>query len=69
MNRPKVYVTRRVPEKGMELLRERCEITQWLSDDPVPREELIRNVKGIDALYCLLTDKIDKDVIESAGEV
>ena len=52
---------------GIEILKPHCDITQWNNDDPVPRDELISNIKGKDALFCLLTDKIDKAVIEAAG--
>nr|CAD7395144.1 unnamed protein product [Timema cristinae] len=39
----------------------------WAGKSPVPREELIKQVKGVDALFCYLTDKIDEQVLESAG--
>lgn len=65
--RPKVYVTRRVPPDGLEILRPHCEITQWDSEKPVPRAELIRQIAGKDALFCLLTDKIDGEVLNAAG--
>lgn len=67
MYRPKVYVTRRVPQPGMDLLRKECDVTFWDSDEAITKTELIKNVQGIDGLFCLLTDKIDKDVIEAAG--
>ena len=67
MDRPKVYVTRRIPQSGLELLAARCEVTQWDSDDPVPLDQLVRNVKGVDALFCLLTDAINKEVLDAAG--
>ena len=67
---PSVYVTRRIPPRGLELLQEsKLDITQWDSDDPVPREELLKNIPGKDALFCLLTDKIDKAVIDAAGRI
>lgn len=34
---------------------------------PVPREELLKQIIGKDALFCALTDKIDAEVIERAG--
>ncbi|XP_029458874.1 glyoxylate reductase/hydroxypyruvate reductase-like [Rhinatrema bivittatum] len=66
---PKVYVTRRVPPEGMKILQESgiCEIEQWDSDDPVPRTELLRKVAGVQGLYCLLTEKIDEEVLKAAG--
>lgn len=33
----------------------------------MPREELLREIKGKDALYCALTDKIDVEVLNAAG--
>ncbi|CAI9534570.1 unnamed protein product, partial [Staurois parvus] len=44
-----------------------CEIEQWDSDDPVSRSELLKKVAGIQGLYCLLTEKIDKEVLDAAG--
>ncbi|MEE6510879.1 hypothetical protein FKM82_031214, partial [Ascaphus truei] len=44
-----------------------CEIEQWDSDDPVPRSELLKKVVGVQGLYCLLTEKIDKEVLNAAG--
>ncbi len=64
-DKPKVYVTRRVPSRGIELLKPHCTITQWDDDSVVPRETLIQNIAGMDALFCLLTDKIDAEVLDA----
>ncbi|XP_017082282.1 glyoxylate reductase/hydroxypyruvate reductase [Drosophila eugracilis] len=67
-SQPKVYVTRPdVDDSGLELLRKRCQVSTWNETIPVPRCELIREVAGKDALYCALTDKIDKEVLDAAG--
>jgi glyoxylate/hydroxypyruvate reductase len=65
----KMYVTRNIPEPGLTILRDtgRFEITQWASDAAVPQDELIKNVQGIDVLFCLLTDRISKEVLDAAG--
>ena len=34
---------------------------------PPRREELLRNARGVDGLLCLLTDKIDHEVMDAAG--
>ena len=67
LKKKKVYVTRRVPQPGLDLLEEKCDIALWDSDEAIPKEDLIRNVSGIDALFCLLTDRIDDDILEAAG--
>lgn len=66
-DKKKVYVTRRVPQPGLDLLKEHCDIKIWDDDEAIPKEELIRNVSGIDGLFCLLTDRIDVEVLEAAG--
>ena len=64
---PKIYITRIVPPPGRELLALHCSVTQWESDEAVPREELLKRVVGIDALFCMLTDQIDAEVLDAAG--
>jgi glyoxylate reductase len=39
----------------------------WAEDQVIPRDELLRRVQGIDGLYCLLTDKIDGELMDAAG--
>ncbi|KAG2466757.1 glyoxylate reductase/hydroxypyruvate reductase-like [Polypterus senegalus] len=66
---PRVYVTRQVPPDGMKILKQSgmCHIEQWDSDDPVPRQELLKQVSGIDGLLCVLTEKIDAELLDAAG--
>eukprot|EP00033_Pygsuia_biforma_P002230 GCRY01002470.1.p1 GENE.GCRY01002470.1~~GCRY01002470.1.p1 ORF type:complete len:329 (-),score=72.05 GCRY01002470.1:33-992(-) len=63
----KVVVTRRIPECGLELLKKGgFEIDLWEEANPIPREELKERVKTADGLLCMLSDKIDKEVLELA---
>lgn len=39
----------------------------WDSDEPVPRAELLKGVQGAHGLLCLLSDKIDTEVLDAAG--
>lgn len=64
---PRIFVSRRVPSKAMEMLQAACNVTGWKSDEPPPRAEYLESVKGIDALYCLLTDKVDVELLDAAG--
>lgn len=66
MPKPKVFITRIVPAKGIEMVREVCEVDLWESDDVVPREILLQKVQDIDGLYCLLTDKVDAELLDKA---
>uniref|UniRef100_A0A8D2ZK00 Glyoxylate reductase/hydroxypyruvate reductase n=3 Tax=Scophthalmus maximus TaxID=52904 RepID=A0A8D2ZK00_SCOMX len=65
----KVFVTRRIPPEGMKILSAagECEVCLWDSDEPVPREELLKGVQRAHGLVCLLSDKIDAEVLDAAG--
>ncbi|XP_069486581.1 glyoxylate reductase/hydroxypyruvate reductase [Ambystoma mexicanum] len=65
----KVFVSRRIPPEGQQLLAQSsvCSIQQWDSDEPVPRAELLKGIAGAHGLLCLLSDKIDKEVLDTAG--
>ncbi|MBC7128809.1 MAG: D-glycerate dehydrogenase [Thermoplasmatales archaeon] len=60
----KIFITRRLPDEGMELLKGH-EIEIYEGDTPPSKEEIIEGVRGKDALICLLTDKIDAEVMEN----
>nr|ACO08991.1 Glyoxylate reductase/hydroxypyruvate reductase [Osmerus mordax] len=67
---PRVYITRQIPPEGLKILREsgQVQFELWDSDDvPVPRCELLQKVRGMDALLCVLTEKIDTELLDSAG--
>ncbi|KAM6991271.1 glyoxylate reductase/hydroxypyruvate reductase isoform 2-T2 [Passerculus sandwichensis] len=64
-----VFVTRRIPAEGLRLLSQAsgCRVQQWDSDEPVPRAELLAGVAGAHGLLCLLSDRIDREVLDAAG--
>ncbi|KAM9412696.1 glyoxylate reductase/hydroxypyruvate reductase-like isoform 2-T2 [Salvelinus alpinus] len=65
----KVFITRRIPQEGMKILSQAgvCKVSLWDSDEPVPRAELLKGVEGAHGLLCLLSDKIDTEVLDAAG--
>ena len=63
-----LYVTRNIPQSAVTLLEKHCSVVQWKSDNPVPRAELLKHIKGVDGLFCLLTDKVDAEIIKAAGK-
>jgi glyoxylate reductase len=67
MAKPRVFVTRVIPEVGLEMARKEADIEVWQNALPPPYETLIKKTKGVDALLCLLTDKIDANLMESIG--
>uniref|UniRef100_A0AAY4AIE8 Glyoxylate reductase/hydroxypyruvate reductase n=1 Tax=Denticeps clupeoides TaxID=299321 RepID=A0AAY4AIE8_9TELE len=69
MQSARVYVTRKVPPDGLEVLRKsgRVQFELWDTDDPVPRAELLKKVRGVDGLLCVLTEKVDAELLDAAG--
>ncbi|HMN30153.1 MAG TPA: NAD(P)-dependent oxidoreductase, partial [Caldilineaceae bacterium] len=67
MARPLVLVTRRIPQAGLVRVNEECEVKHWDSDDAIPRATLLEWIKGVAGLYCLLTERIDDELLAAAG--
>jgi glyoxylate reductase len=67
MGKPKVFVTRAIPDRGLELLRQVCEVQVWDGELPPPREVLLQRVRGLDGLLSLLTDPVDAELMDAAG--
>ncbi len=69
MAKPKVYVTRMICDNGIKMLKDQgYDVKINPLDRVLTRKELLKNVKGIDALLCLLTDKIDGEIMDAAGK-
>ncbi len=65
MSVPTVYVTRQIPEAGLRILRDAGVALRMNPDDRVlSKPELIAQARGCDGLLCLLTDQIDREVID-----
>jgi glyoxylate reductase len=67
LTRPKVFVTRIIPEKGQAMVVEFCDAEVWQDEIPPSREVLLERVRGVDGILCLLTDRIDGEVMDAAG--
>jgi len=67
--RPKVYVTRKLPSPGLEIVSEVCDVVLHEDDQPPSREEIIRNIVDKDGILCLLTDKMDSVVMDAAPKL
>lgn len=61
----KVYITREIPEIAFKLLRQKkISFDYYKKDQPIPRKILLNKIKDCEALISLLTEKIDKEVID-----
>jgi len=67
MSKPKVFVTRAIPDKGYNLIKEVCDVGLWEGDLPPSRSELLKHIQSMDGLLCMLTEIIDAEVLDAAG--
>ncbi|MGD8486844.1 MAG: D-glycerate dehydrogenase [Chloroflexota bacterium] len=66
-DRPRVFVTRRIPDAGLDLLRRATECDVWPDQLPPARDVLLEKVRGMDGLLTLLTDRVDEELLDAAG--
>ena len=65
--RPRVFVTRVIPDEGLAAVKAACEMDLWTDDLPPPRDELLRRIAGCDGVLTLLTDRVDDEFLDAAG--
>lgn len=62
-----VYIMRKILEPGPTMLSRKYSVTMNQKPWSPPRDEILRNVVNKDALLCSLSERIDKEVMETAG--
>ena len=63
----KVVVTGKIPAVALERLRAEHTVDAWEDESPIARDELLKRVAGADAIVSLLTEKIDAELLDAAG--
>ncbi|QTN00199.1 D-glycerate dehydrogenase [Sediminibacillus dalangtanensis] len=67
MVKPYLYVTRKLPEEIIRPFRRQFDIQMWLYEEkPINREALERETKHADAILTMLSDQIDRSLLEQA---
>ena len=70
MSRPRLFVTRIIPQKGLDMVQTLSadyDIEVWQDPLPPAYDALIEKVKGLTGLLCLLTDQIDANLMDASG--
>ncbi len=66
MDKPRVFVTRRIQDAGVRLLEGAVEYSIWDSFDPPPREVLLERAKNVEGILTMLSDRIDEEFLSNA---
>lgn len=64
-----IFVTRHIPEPGISLLKKAgFQVEVYEKDQIIPRRQLLKRIKGKDAVLSLLTDKVDEAFFKAVGD-
>jgi len=69
MPKPNVFATHSLFEAARQILQETCEVEYWAKPQRPPREEVLRRVKDKEGLICLLTEKINEELLSVAPKL
>jgi len=64
--KPRVFVTRIIPEVGLAKIRTYCDAEIWPDPLPPPYETLKRKAADCEGLLTMLTDRIDAELMDAA---
>ncbi len=65
-----IYITRKLPGEIVDKLSSQFHVKMWSEENvPVPRDVLLNEIEEIDGLICLLTEKIDEEVLSNAKQL
>jgi glyoxylate reductase len=63
---PRVFVTRRLPGPALERLARSARLEVWPRPEAPPRPALLQACRDAEGLLCLLTDRIDEELLAAA---
>jgi glyoxylate reductase len=69
MAKPRVYSTHELFAEARKILDATCDVEYWTHSDRPAREEVLRRVKDKEGLVCLLTEKINEELLRSAPKL
>jgi glyoxylate reductase len=69
MPRARVFATRPLFPAAQEILKAECDVEFWTQPERISKEELLRRVKDKDGLVCLLTEKVNDELLRAAPKL
>lgn len=69
IEKPKVLVTRRLPEVILAEYKKQADVEVWDEETPIPYNIMLEKVRGKEGLVCLLSDKVDQKVIDAGASL
>jgi glyoxylate reductase len=67
--KPRVFVARRIPAVGLDLIAPHCDAEVWADPLPPPAAVLLEKVRDCEGLVSLLTDRVDDGLLAAAPQL
>jgi len=69
MPKPRVLATRPLFPAAQQILNASCEVDYWTQAERISKEELLRRVKDKEGLVCLLTERVNEELLRAAPKL
>ncbi|HXC47872.1 MAG TPA: D-glycerate dehydrogenase [Candidatus Sulfotelmatobacter sp.] len=69
MAKSKVFATHQLFDDARQILEAACDVEYWTNEERPPREEVLRRVKDKEGLVCLLTEKVNDELLRAASKL
>src|ERR1700682_5774725 len=69
MAKPKVLATRPLFPAAQKILNANCEVDYWTQPERISKDELFRRIKDKEGLVCLLTEKVNEELLAAAPKL
>ena len=66
MAKPRVFVARQIFEEALDMIAREAQVKVWPDELPPPHSVLLEKVADVDGLLSLLTDRIDRELMDAA---
>jgi glyoxylate reductase len=68
VEKPHVFITRRILEAGLKMISQSCDMEIWPENFPPTPKQLREKVRGMQGILCMLSDRMDGELMDCAGE-
>ena len=69
MPKARVFATRPLFPAAQQILNANCDVEYWTQAERISKEELLRRVKEKDGLVCLLTERVNEELLRAAPKL
>lgn len=69
MAKPRVFATHSLFDAARKILQDNCDVEYWTEPERPPRKEVLRQIKDKEGLICLLTEKVNEELLRAASKL